>query len=56
MPSPLGSDHGDASAKAVGWLMQYSRQTPGVQVLGNATALLDDLSEMQPEASLRILP
>ena len=38
------------------WLDYYAEQTPGVQVMDNATTVLGRKSEPQPDALLRILP
>ena len=56
MASPLGRQHGDAHARVMLWLGTYGAFSPGVQVLDNASAALDGLSEVQPDASLRIEP
>jgi len=56
MPSPVGLDHGDAHACAIIWLGWYAEHTPGVQVLDNATAILDRRNEPQPDACLRVRP
>src|SRR5688572_13850889 len=56
MPSPLSPDHGDVNAHIVSWLVGYERATRGVRVTINASTLLDDLGETQPDVSLRILP
>jgi Uma2 family endonuclease len=56
MPSPVGLPHGSHHANAITWLGFYRFRTPGVQILDNASTALDDLSEVQPDASMRILP
>ena len=56
MPSPLSYDHADVNAPVVSWLVDYERATRGVRVTVNASTLLDDLGETQPDVSLRILP
>jgi Uma2 family endonuclease len=56
IPSPIGIDHGGASAAAIYWLGLYAMETPGAQVLDNATTILDARSEPQPDALLRIRP
>ncbi len=56
MPSPVGIDHGHAQVPVIMWLGQYAEQTPGVQVLDNATTILGWKSELQPDGILRILP
>ena len=55
MPSPRGYRHGERDTTAGTWLKLYKFRTPGVQVLGNASTALDDLGELQPDVSLRIL-
>jgi Uma2 family endonuclease len=56
MPSPVGREHGERSADVIIWLGHYRRRTPGVQILDNSTAMLDDLGEPQPDVQVRILP
>ncbi len=56
MASPLGWKHGTTHANAIFWLRTYRSQTPGVQVVDNASAALDDLSEVQPDIAMRIRP
>ena len=56
MASPLGRSHGSFHSIANGWLVVYQFHTPGVEVFDNASAALDDLSEVQPDVSLRIKP
>ena len=56
MPSPAGLQHGSAHVPPLFWLMYYEENTPGVQVLDNATTFLGPRSEPQPDAMLRILP
>ena len=58
MPSPVGDQHGEnkKTSSVIYWLYSYKQQTPGVRVLDNATAELDDFAETQPDAMLRILP
>ena len=56
MPSPLKMRHAELDSLAQFWLKSYQVRTPGTQVLGNASTALDDLSEPQPDAQLRILP
>ncbi len=38
------------------WLTRYKAYTPGTDVLDNATTILDDANEPQPDAALRLLP
>jgi hypothetical protein len=56
MPSPVGPQHGIAHAPVIVWLFYFAEQTPGLQVMDNATAILGRKSEPQPDALLRILP
>jgi Uma2 family endonuclease len=56
MPSPLGYAHGRASVPVLVWLSYYQENTPGVEVLDNATSILGPKSEPQPDAQLRTLP
>jgi Uma2 family endonuclease len=54
--SPWGLDHSDYDDE-IGFLLGlYRRATPGVQVLHNATTILGETSEPQPDLGLRILP
>jgi Uma2 family endonuclease len=56
MPSPVGRAHGRAQLPVNMWLGQYAENTPGVEVLINATTILGWRSEPQPDALLRVLP
>ncbi len=56
MASPLGRSHGSVQTTAIVWMGTYQFQTPGVEVFDNTSAVLDDLSEVQPDISLRIKP
>jgi Uma2 family endonuclease len=56
MPSPLGTSHGDIHAEVVTWLKVFKAATAGTRVLDNATTILSDEDEPQPDASLLILP
>jgi Uma2 family endonuclease len=56
MPSPVGLAHGLAQVPVIVWLDYYAENTPGVQVLDNATTVLGWKSEPQPDGLLRILP
>lgn len=56
MPSPLGNDHSGCSVDVLFWLTLYARRTPGVEPLNNATVILDQRNEPQPDAGLRVLP
>jgi Uma2 family endonuclease len=54
VPSPLRSEHGESHALVMGWLTTYWIATPGTRVRDNATAILGDDSEPQPDAALVI--
>jgi Uma2 family endonuclease len=56
MPSPLRLEHGESHALVIGWLTHYWIATPGTRVRDNATAILGDDSEPQPDAVLVIKP
>jgi Uma2 family endonuclease len=56
MPSPVGRAHGRAQVPVIVWLDYYAEQTPGVEVLDNATTILGWKSEPQPDVMLRVLP
>src|SRR5258706_2689308 len=56
MPSPVGRAHGRAQVPAIVWLSYYDENTPGMEVLDNATTILGWKSELQPDVLLRILP
>jgi Uma2 family endonuclease len=56
MPSPVGHDHGRAHVPVIVWLDRYAEDTPGVEVLDNASTILGRKSEPQPDAQLRFLP
>ena len=55
MPSPLGSAHGRSQVPVIAWLSFYLENTPGMDVLDNATTILGWKSEPQPDALLRVL-
>ncbi len=56
MASPLRSPHGYFSV-LLAWLFEsYSVETPGVQALHDATILLDEDNEPQPDLTLLVLP
>ena len=56
VPSPLQKEHGRHHALVMGWLTNYETATPGTETLDNATAILGDFSEPQPDAALLIEP
>ena len=56
MASPLTLVHSDYDGE-VGYILEtYRRGTPGTQALHNATAILSDKNEPQPDLGVRILP
>lgn len=54
MPSPVKADHGDVHGELITWLTLFKAATPGTRVLDNATQILGDDSEPQPDAALLI--
>jgi Uma2 family endonuclease len=56
MPSPSSLSHGNLDSRVTYWLGHYWRWTPGVEAPSNASVLLDDRAEPQPDVLLRILP
>ena len=56
MASPLRRRHSGYDGELGFLLGTYRRQTPGTEELHNATTILDDDSEPQPDLGLRILP
>lgn len=54
MPSPLFNDHGEADEDIGYWLVHYKRFTKGVRSSGNATTILGNFGEVQPDCQLRI--
>jgi Uma2 family endonuclease len=54
MGSPVRVNHGHPHACIMGWLFNYSSETPGVQIADNTTVRLDLDNEPQPDALLRI--
>jgi Uma2 family endonuclease len=55
MTSPLRRAHGSYHPELAGVLWLYKSATPGVEVLDNATTILGEESEPQPDLELRIL-
>lgn len=53
---PLAQPHGQAHAGLIAILVAYEASTPGVQVCDNATVILSQKDEVQPDAFLRVLP
>ena len=56
MPSPLRIAHGTKHGRLGMLFGLYSARTPGVETGDNATVMLGDESEPQPDLYLRILP
>ena len=56
MSSPLRRPHSDYGANLAYGLERYAEDTPGVHTLLNATTILGEESEPQPDLGLRILP
>jgi Uma2 family endonuclease len=54
MPSPLKRPHGRLHVRLNGWLLDYEDATPGVQAFDNATTILNDENEPQPDSCLLI--
>src|SRR4051794_19843704 len=50
MPSPLGKPHGRHHAQLIKWMGWYEDDTPGVKLYDNATTILGDEGEPQPDA------
>jgi Uma2 family endonuclease len=55
MASPLRRDHARRHVQLTTILEHYESQTPGVELLDNATTVLGEESEPQPDLALRIL-
>ncbi|MEX0717283.1 MAG: Uma2 family endonuclease [Planctomycetaceae bacterium] len=56
VPSPLRVDHGEYHGDINAWLWLYRARTPGARLRDNATAILDEESEPQPDSALVIDP
>jgi Uma2 family endonuclease len=56
MASPQRIDHSKYEPKLSTILCLYEEATPGVEVLSNATSILSEESEPQPDLALRIMP
>jgi Uma2 family endonuclease len=56
MPSPVKFEHGAHSTEIITWLGNYKAATPGVVALDNATVILGEDAEPQPDACLLIEP
>jgi Uma2 family endonuclease len=56
MASPVGSFHAQNDSDTIGWLVYYRSATPGTAVQNNATTILGDKSEPQPDSAMLIRP
>jgi Uma2 family endonuclease len=56
MASPLGRPHGTYHGELSLVLWHYKAGTPGIEPADNATTILGEESEPQPDLALRILP
>ena len=56
VPSPLSWGHGHQHAFVMAWLVHYEMATPGTQAGDNATTVLGETSEPQPDGALLIDP
>ena len=56
MPAALRRKHGRSSSLLLHWMYAYEDATPGVEVYDNATTIMNDDSEPQPDACLIIRP
>jgi Uma2 family endonuclease len=56
MSSPLSRSHSDCAGRLGYAFERYAEDTPGVEVLHNATTILGEESEPQPDLGLRVLP
>jgi Uma2 family endonuclease len=54
MPSPVRSEHSEEDDNVAYWYGHYKRATPGVRSGKNATVILDEIGETQPDGHLRI--
>ncbi len=56
MSAALRRQHGRSSGLLVRWLGAYEDDTPGVEVYDNATTIIGDDSEPQPDACMIVQP
>src|SRR3954468_275251 len=54
MPSPLSERHGYSTCNISGWIFHYRRFTPGLRSASNATVVLGDFGEPQPDHCLYV--
>lgn len=55
MPSPAKAVHGETHGELVTWLKLYKAATPGTRAFDNATQILGEDSEPQPDAALIVV-
>lgn len=55
VPSPVSLTHSRLHAAVMAWLGTYWAATPGLELLDNATVILDRENEVQPDAALCIV-
>jgi Uma2 family endonuclease len=56
MPSPVKPKHARMHARVMSWLVDYEDATPGVEGFDNATVILGEEGEPQPDGCLIISP
>jgi Uma2 family endonuclease len=56
MPSPAKCDHGEGQSDVLGWLVYYKAHTDGTRSIDNATIILGEENELQPDGGLMLLP
>lgn len=56
LPSPASARHGGPHGRLVQWVCNYAEETDGTEGLDNTSNLIDEESEPQPDAMLRIRP
>jgi Uma2 family endonuclease len=56
MPSPVSKGHSRAVILLAGWLNRFERGVAGLSSGCDATTLLDDQAEVQPDLQLYVLP
>jgi len=54
--TPLGNLHGEYHAQAILLFGLYTARTPGVKIADNATLILGEEDEVQPDISMRMVP
>jgi Uma2 family endonuclease len=52
LASPVSVQHGEPHGWVLGWLSTYMAGHPGVRLADNATLILDERNEVQPDACL----